>query len=314
MKERAVVFGSGSRLVGVMTDPADGASRDPAFVFLNAGVVHRIGPNRLYVRIARALAEHGYTSLRFDLSGLGDSAVRSDALSVTESAVLEAREAMDYLTRARGSRRFVTVGICSGATIAFGAALADGRVDGIAAIDAYVFPTLRFHVLSYLRYYAQLLRPDPWRNMFEGVNRAGRVLYRLLGRVPRRVADPLPDLVQTQPPSRNPASRDRAAAALRELVDRGTHLFLAFSGGQNVMNYVGQVADAFPEVRFGRQLTVRYFAESDHTFPRQPHQRRVINAVLNWVASTFDQPVRPAGQNVSSEVTGPIQTVRFGGQ
>ena len=43
------------------------------FVFLSAGLLHRVGPHGLHVRLARELAQMGFSSLRVDLAGTGDS-------------------------------------------------------------------------------------------------------------------------------------------------------------------------------------------------------------------------------------------------
>ena len=42
-------------------------------VLLQAGVKYRVGPSRLYVDIARSLAESGFATLRFDPIGVGES-------------------------------------------------------------------------------------------------------------------------------------------------------------------------------------------------------------------------------------------------
>jgi len=57
MREHALLFGDAQGLVGVITDPPGpaGPSR-PGVILLNAGVIHRVGPSRLYVNLARALA------------------------------------------------------------------------------------------------------------------------------------------------------------------------------------------------------------------------------------------------------------------
>ena len=58
MKETAITFGKSKSLTGVLTDPPE-AKREagvPAVIFLNAGLIHHVGPNRLYVKLARALA------------------------------------------------------------------------------------------------------------------------------------------------------------------------------------------------------------------------------------------------------------------
>ena len=77
MRERALTFGP-ANLVGILTQPdPDVAVPDaPAVVILNSGILHRAGASRMYVQVARTLAEEGMTSLRFDFSGIGDSEVR----------------------------------------------------------------------------------------------------------------------------------------------------------------------------------------------------------------------------------------------
>ncbi len=87
MRERAVVFGDPPDLVGVLTEP-DGVCRDRGVIILNAGIIHRVGPNRLHVRMARALASLGFPVLRFDFSGQGDSGRRVDGPSYQESTAL----------------------------------------------------------------------------------------------------------------------------------------------------------------------------------------------------------------------------------
>ena len=59
VRERGVVFGDG-RLLGVPTSPPDEARDRPCVVILNAGVIHRVGPGRLSVDIARRAAAAGF--------------------------------------------------------------------------------------------------------------------------------------------------------------------------------------------------------------------------------------------------------------
>jgi pimeloyl-ACP methyl ester carboxylesterase len=111
-------------------------------IVLNAGTTHRVGPNRLYVRIARELAGTGVLVLRFDLSGIGDSGIRHDGLPLHESVPLEIKEAMDCLEQRYGIEEFVLTGLCSGAAAAFAVARSDQRVVGALMINA----TAHFHV------------------------------------------------------------------------------------------------------------------------------------------------------------------------
>ena len=61
----------------------------------------------------------GFIAFRIDFSGIGDSPARGGNLSIAQRWVAETREAMDYLTEVRKIRKFVLLGHCSGAAIAF---------------------------------------------------------------------------------------------------------------------------------------------------------------------------------------------------
>ena len=102
-------------------------------VFLNAGAVRRIGPHRLWVDTARRWALRGIPSLRLDLGGIGDS--DGDSASLANVAEFyearytdQVRAALDQLEQERIGERFVVVGLCSGSSWAFQAALADQRI------------------------------------------------------------------------------------------------------------------------------------------------------------------------------------------
>ena len=62
MNERAIAFGPEQSLLGVLSLPPDQVSAPPAVILLNAGLLHRVGPNRLYVDIARRVGDLGYPS------------------------------------------------------------------------------------------------------------------------------------------------------------------------------------------------------------------------------------------------------------
>src|SRR5262245_34733723 len=136
--EQAIVFGgAAARLVGIVTTPSSSAAvRSTGVILLNAGVVHRVGPNRMYVTLARRLSQAGLTVLRFDHSGIGDSEPRDDRLDFNQSSVLETIAAMDWLAAERRCRSFALIGLCSGTLTAFNTALADARVTDLVLMTA----------------------------------------------------------------------------------------------------------------------------------------------------------------------------------
>ena len=59
MTEHTLAFGLNKALIGTICLPSTAQSSGIGVIFFNAGVVHRIGPHRIHVRLARALAAKG---------------------------------------------------------------------------------------------------------------------------------------------------------------------------------------------------------------------------------------------------------------
>ena len=138
MKEEVFLFGENKILVGILTEPAERIKYNdlPAIIFLTSGIIHRIGPNRQSVRIARDLAEMGFICFRFDFSGIGDSlsTSNSDRLHLLDKWVRDTQEAIDFLAMKRGIKQIILAGDCSGAFMSIKAASNDPRVVGAILI------------------------------------------------------------------------------------------------------------------------------------------------------------------------------------
>jgi len=141
--ERLVHLGP-HRLFGIETSgPA--MPKGPPVLFLNSGRDPHTGPNRLWVELARKWALLGIRSIRFDLSGLGDSPVRPGQ----SGDVVRAPEAFDDVVDVMrdvvgaqhrdGESPIVLAGLCSGAYQALESAI-DVRPRAVLAIN----PILRF--------------------------------------------------------------------------------------------------------------------------------------------------------------------------
>ena len=270
MTEHAVIFAIAHSLVGVLTEAEiDVDPLRPAIVFLNAGILHRVGPNRLHVRIARELARRGFASLRFDVSGVGDSPPRTDGLSLRAAALSDIREALDFVAAKLGAATFILIGLCSGADLAFRAALADQRIVGAVLIDGLPYHTVRsrFH-----NYASRLIRRGGWRRLLA---LDGPVWRRLLWwRQPRRSA--------TATGRRDVPPRHEAESNLRQLTERGVRLLLLYTPDRDY-SYPRHFADTFPGVRSDR-VDVAYFPDSDHTFTLRANQDLLVGAIDKWIS------------------------------
>ncbi len=265
--EEAVSFGTDDALLGIYT-PAQGG--DLCCLLFNAGVIHRIGPHRLNVKLARGLAEDSVASLRFDLSGLGDSRPPSGSASYTEQAVIDLRAAMDFVERQYGRKRFVIFGICSGAVNAQRAALADTRVAGIFMLDGFWYMS-RWTRLALL--WSRLRAHTPMS-----------LLRRLL--LPKRkAADPdaskKVEIFATDG-SGNPP-KPQFAEEMDRLTARGVDTCFLYSGSvDHLVSYQGQLRDAFPGAKFIRRSRIERHPDLDHTAMTQHSQKKIVALVRGW--------------------------------
>ena len=146
LTEEPLQFGEGGRLFGILTLPSmppRNAQELPVFVFLSAGLLHRVGPYRLHVRLGRELAQMGFSSLRVDLAGTGDSPPRP-GLTNQQSVAADFEEILGVLESRLGRLPLVLAGLCSGADNAMSLTLKEPRVVGMVLLDPICFPDRGF--------------------------------------------------------------------------------------------------------------------------------------------------------------------------
>lgn len=268
--ERAIRIGPDHKLCGVWAQPEAERHPDLAVLFLNAGLLHKVGPYRMNVDLGRRLAADGVASLRFDFGGLGDSPTTYPRLDYADRFRLELSAIMDQLEE-EGRKRFVVFGLCSGAVNAHRAATFDNRVAGVVALDGFAWPTTGF----YVRHYGpRALQPSRW------VKFAGRKLPALTApsEEPER-----PVLFEEDFPERAEVAKD-----MRRLVRRGCRMLYIYTGGvEEYLNYRGQLEDGFRDVDFEGLLDVEYYPDADHTYTALVHRRRMFACVQTWLRRTF---------------------------
>jgi alpha-beta hydrolase superfamily lysophospholipase len=130
---------------GIVTIP--NACNGVGILLLPAGLKYRVGPARFYVHLARNLVKDGYTILRYDPAGLGESEGKLPLLPVQKiwrtleegRFVEDALLAVEAMKNKYGLKRIVSGGICGGAiTSQLAAAERNGMIDGIVSINTSV--------------------------------------------------------------------------------------------------------------------------------------------------------------------------------
>jgi pimeloyl-ACP methyl ester carboxylesterase len=283
VKQKAFLFGDAQDLMGILACPEE-PRRDLAVIVMNSGILHRMGPNRLHVKIARALTARGLTVFRFDLSGIGDSEVRRDGLRYAESTLQEVRASMDLVERECGIRRFVLMGICSGADNALRIAPLDPRIAGIVPIEGLTFATKGYALDRLLR---RALLPRTWMRLVRGqLNLRGslRTVTEQFAQEPQ-TKEVLEETVWVLPKAAD------VAGGLLAFTEKGGQVDLVYSVREPGWYHyrTGLKKLLAPLVASGK-LTVTKIGETDHLFTPLKHQTWLLARLEEWTSRLAAAP------------------------
>ncbi len=275
-RERPVQFGPERSLLGILCTPATPPpASTPVTVMLNAGVLHRVGVSRIHVDMARRLAAAGLSSLRFDLSGIGDSLPRKGQRSLAEAVELDIDDAIGFLRAGSHGDRFVLAGLCSGAHDALKRAEHDSQVVGVFAIDLIgSFVNIK-HVLRH--YLKRSLNPTSWKNAFSGRSKA---VVSLRGRLSGQGRGSSPLSVGV----RRRLSKEELETSLDRLLDRGVRLAFYFTDGlEENYNYRRQFRDNYPRAAASPLCTSVFIRGSNHALTNASHREALIAGFVSWM-------------------------------
>ncbi len=289
MKEVTDFFGRERVLVGTHTYGEESVNRSSglAVVLTNAGLIDRTGPHRINVRIARVLSQIGVPSLRFDMSGLGDSRRPAKPAPADEQYVADAREALDEAQTRHGAQRFAMIGFCSGADVAHVLALQDERICGLLLWDPYIYPTLKSKVVRFRNMFQEF---GPWEAMRRSLHTAVRTaigrVKRGRSRVPGEGGSTMPLFGRTSiPPAGEYAER------LKRLLDRGVSITIIYTGGYpRYYNYANQYRDSFRGYGISDRISCIYLRKSDHLLTSRAAQQELADIVIKWAESLRTHP------------------------
>ena len=308
--EEVATFGCSQSLVGILTNPplTTRPNLAPGIIILNAGLVHRVGPNRLSVKIASVLGSLGFTTLRFDHSGIGDSSVRNDNLPYHKSVILETQEAMDFVHSAKGIQRFILLGICSGATNSFEVARRDPRVRGIILInpaggfDRSAKAELAHYFGNRKKAEAigkdRIFKPKSWWRAL-----TGQIDYtNLKGILSFQARNLLFGQKRLLPHT------ESAFDTLAQLIQQGVKVQFVISGGDpQVKNYIGALLmDKISKPRFAGKASIDVVDHADHTFTSLSSQPKLLQVIQNFALKCSSQenpsgPIQNEAISVSHE-------------
>jgi pimeloyl-ACP methyl ester carboxylesterase len=274
--EETLVLGESAHLVATLTTPAQAGDQPPPIIALlsNSGVIPRSGPNRMNVHLARRFAELGIPSVRFDLSGLGDSSRPATPKPMMAQWLEDCRAVMDHAEQRHGCSRFLMIGFCSGAEVAHLLGLQDPRLRAALLWDMYAYPTLG----SKLHFLAYRLRKLGVAGLASKVS--DRILRALrLRPTPVSAKAVNPPAIPSQPPDKGELMQ-----RLQTLVDQGVSLHFSFAeGNPHWFNHDGQFWAMFKGAPFVKHVSFRFLREADHLLTEAHAQRAFLDMTDDWL-------------------------------
>jgi dienelactone hydrolase len=267
------------RLVGVRARPAavDPAAPGPVVVWLNTGSEHHVGPGRAWTELTRDLALLGWTSVRVDFSGFGESpdAGHAPGRPYDAHTVDEAGRLVTWL--AQDGHPSVLVGLCASAWVAL----------RVAAYGTGIRPAGVFAVNPQLYW-----RPgDPVE-----ADIAAETHVRRLGEIARwhrlrslGVWTAL-DMLGVRHP---------AGGWLRRLATGPTPVLALFADGDDGLVFLeDRVRRAWRRARRSGRVTLVVDRDLDHGLHRRWHRHRLVDALAPWLESTLGRPTAPGREAV----------------
>lgn len=293
MMDRLILANGPRPIFGILSVPGNGMPQEkPLVVLSNSGAVHHVGPNRLYVELARRLANEGYASLRIDLGNLGDSVIGTpDRLNhpYPREAVNDLSAVVNEARRQLGNRRIVLAGLCSGSHTSFHAAAAE-KIEGIDQL-IMINPLTFFYregmslatpsenrTSTDAAYYRGVIKQrDRWLKMLKGQADVGYII----GYVGRRIREKAHQSGASLLERYGLRAPSALSSQLQQIIDRGiavTMIVADTDPGENIlMNNGGFGVQRM--VRDG-EISIRHISHADHTFSRRIPRREFINLFL----------------------------------
>jgi alpha-beta hydrolase superfamily lysophospholipase len=253
------------RLLAIATEPTAGARTPDTLVLVNSGTLRRVGPNRMWVELARRWAARGVRTVRFDLSRESDLSPevlgRFHPVHARPGDILWDHFAADFAQqyaavidhlRQRGhGGRFILVGISSGAYWSLNHLRDDDRVAAGVLINCSM---LRWNELQSAQDDVAKLRSwATWQRLLRGEVPTERLLHaiRTTGRLFLRRPRVAPAAVEL----------DEVDLLLNRLHSAGQRLTFVFGAGEPLRLQL-EAGGRMQEVSGSPHVTVEYLDSS----------------------------------------------------
>lgn len=304
------LFIDGQTLFGIISEPAEPSTEAQTLgcgvLMLNTGATSHIGPNRMYVELARRWAARGYTVLRLDLAGLGDSLTRPGERTnevYPPGALYDIGVAIEYLRRQRGIRNLTLMGLCAGAYHSLRAAITGLPLNTVLLINPLTFYWKQGSTLSDLQisevvrnpgvYAEHALSWRHWQKLFRGQVNLWRVAAVLARRVWLTVESSGRDLCRKL----HIRTPDDLGWDLRSVTERGIRIAFFFARGDGGLELLKVQAGSTKHL--GDKCRIHIFEDADHIFTQREPRVKLMRLLDDELGAALERAERistPSGR------------------
>ena len=272
LSEEPLKYGENGRGIAIATIPAEFHKDSPILVIFNAGLLHRSEPFRMNVDVARRCAELGCVSVRFDLSGKGDTPNRN-GLSNRESVKTDWLALKQCLEKRFGAHQYILMGLCSGADNAIKTAFYDHSVHGLILLDPRI-PQESGHQLRALLH--QIKNIETWK-------RSPGIIMRLFKRLfsPKKTQIP----VNVDQVRDLPSNDELVQACQRVLQENGRVLSFFTNFSLPYYNKDGQFRRFLNISENDQTFEEHWWPQVDHVYSVSIHRKLMVDTVSSWLGS-----------------------------
>ncbi|MFA6216041.1 MAG: alpha/beta fold hydrolase [Candidatus Omnitrophota bacterium] len=291
---------AGQKLYGVLHSPEPGNTvKRSLVIMLNSGLLDRVGPHRLYVKIARMLCRQGFYVFRFDSHGLG----HSEGELVSGPSVLnfvkiengffveDVLGAINFLSQKIDPDKIFMTGLCGGGVTSLLAADIDKRISGVISLDPPVYLDSAQEDYDVNPLAAMMALESPLKKIFNLKYWLKLVTFKIN---PLKLGQMVFMVIKEK--TRKKEGRDKEEGFGRPLNRKFVNAFTSYvASKRNILFITGQndfVAKEFKYKFQNRYLTgknkewfeVLSVVNANHEFHSLDSQQVLLEKISNWLA------------------------------
>lgn len=284
--ERVLSFScQGEALLGVVSTPKILDQKSGlGVIIVVGGPQYRAGSHRLFVRLARSLAGAGFTTMRFDYSGMGDSGgAQRDFLAVSP----DIKASIEALVLARPDlQRIVLLGLCdaASASLLYCEDCNDPRICGLVLLNPWVRSNQSLARTQVKHYYLQRLRqPEFWKKLL-----SGRVAASALGGLAGNLKTAIRTTANSQSTDLSFQSRMAKAWA-----DSRRPILLVLSEQDHVAKEFLEICRTAPDWQgklASTHVEIKHLVSADHTISAKSKKDELITTITAWLDKSHSTP------------------------